>query len=235
MKHLVSQIHKHNDEFRKYNLPGMIDEFEYSMNIELDFTNEQINMKQLAANFSEDETIHIPIAYSDYCTPKVLTMEFIDGTPMHGVYESDSEEFDKPLLAKRTIDSFMKQVLIDGFFHADLHAGNIIVLKDNVLCYIDLESVGILDDDFRKDLCDLLMLIDDQDVKGLVNQFTYMGIISYSMDTTTLKRDLRDLLFRYFAKDSSSLNEILNNLLDLMQDYGVILPNEFVSMTREYL
>ena len=232
MKHLVSQIHKHNDEFRKYNLPGMIDEFEYSMNIELDFTNEQINMKQLAANFSEDETIHIPIAYSDYCTPKVLTMEFIDGTPMHGVYESDSEEFDKPLLAKRTIDSFMKQVLIDGFFHADLHAGNIIVLKDNVLCYIDLESVGILDDDFRKDLCDLLMLIDDQDVKGLVNQFTYMGIISYNMDTTTLKRDLRDLLFRYFAKDSSSMNEILNNLLDLMQDYNVILPNEFVSMAR---
>ena len=112
MKHLVSQIHKHNDEFRKYNLPGMIDEFEYSMNIELDFTNEQINMKQLAANFSEDETIHIPIAYSDYCTPKVLTMEFIDGTPMQGVYESDSEEFDKSLLAKRTIDSFMKQVLI---------------------------------------------------------------------------------------------------------------------------
>ena len=232
MKHLVSQIHKHNDEFRKYNLPGMIDEFEYSMNIELDFTNEQINMKQLAANFSEDETIHIPIAYSDYCTPKVLTMEFIDGTPMHGVYESDSEEFDKPLLAKRTIDSFMKQVLIDGFFHADPHAGNIIVLKDNVVCYIDLGSVGILDDDFRKDLCDLLMLIDDQDVNGLVNQFTYMGIISYSMDTTTLKRDLRDLLFRYFAKDSSSMNEILNNLLDLMQDYNVILPNEFVSMAR---
>lgn len=84
MKHIVSQIHKHNDEFRKYNLPGMIDEFEYSMNIELDFTNEQINMKQLAANFSEDETIHIPIAYSDYCTPKVLTMEFIDGTPCMG-------------------------------------------------------------------------------------------------------------------------------------------------------
>ena len=76
------------------------------------------------------------------------------------------------------------------------------------------------------------MLIDDQDVNGLVNQFTYMGIISYSMDTTTLKRDLRDLLFRYFAKDSSSMNEILNNLLDLMQDYNVILPNEFVSMAR---
>ena len=54
-------------------------------------------------------------------------MEFIDGTKMHDVYQSESEEFDKPLLTKRIIESFMKQVLIDGFFHADPHAGNIIV------------------------------------------------------------------------------------------------------------
>ena len=159
-------------------------------------------------------------------------MEFIDGTNLHDVFESDSEEFDKPLLAKRIIDSFMKQVLIDGFFHADPHAGNIIILDDNVVCYIDLGSVGILDDRFRKDLCDLLMMIADQDVDGLVNQFIYMGVIGYAMDTTRLKRDLRDLFFRYFSKGSGGLNETLNKLLDLMQDYGVILPNEFVSMAR---
>ena len=232
MKHLVSQIHKYNDEFRKYNLPGMIDAFDYDIHIEIDFTNELVNMKQLEENFSEDETVHIPIAYRDYSTSKVLTMEFIDGTKLHDVYESDSEEFDKPLLAKRTIDSFMKQVLIDGFFHADPHAGNIIILDDNVICYIDLGSVGILDDDFRKDLCDLLMLIADQDVNGLINQFMYMGVLEYTMDTTRLKRDLRDLFFRYFSQGSGALNETLNKLLDLMQDYGVVLPDEFVSMAR---
>ena len=232
MKHLVGQIHKHNEEYRKYNLPGMIDEFDYSIHIELDFVNEQINMKQLKANFAEDETVHIPIAYSDYCSSKVLTMEFIDGTKLSDVAESDSEEFDKPLLAKRIIDSFMKQVLLDGFFHSDPHAGNVMVLDDNVICYIDLGSIGILDDGFRKDLCDMLMLIADQDVNGVINQFIYMGILKYNMDTTTLKRDLRDLFFRFFANDSSRLDEILNRLLDLMQDYGVVLPNEFVSMAR---
>ena len=232
MKHLVSQIHKYNDDLRKYNLPGMIDEFDHSIHIELDFTNELINMKQLEANFAEDETIHIPIGYTDYCTPKVLTMEFVEGTPLHDVFESDSEEFDKPLLAKRAVDSFMKQVLIDGYFHADPHAGNIMILDDKVLCYIDWGSIGILDDDFRKDLCDLLMLLSDQDVNGLINQFTYMGIISYDMDTTNLKRDLREMFFRFFADSSSGLNETLSKLLDLMQDYEVILPNEFVSMAR---
>ena len=189
-------------------------------------------MKQLAANFSEDEAIHILIAYSDYSTSKVLTMEFIDGTKLSDVSESDNEEFDKPLIAKRLIESFMKQVLIDGFFHADPHAGNIMILEDNVLCYIDLGSIGILDDGFRKDLCDLLMMIADQDVDGLINQFIYMGVLEYTMNTTRLKRDLRDLFFRYFSQGSGGLNETLNKLLDLMQDYNVILPNEFVSMAR---
>ena len=232
MKHLTSQIHKYNEDFRKFNLPGMIDEFDYSMHIEIDFTNELINMKHVEANFADDEAIHIPIGYSDYCTPKVLTMEFVDGTKLHDVYESDSEEFDKPLLAKRAIDSFMKQVLIDGVFHADPHAGNIMILDNNVLCYIDWGSIGLLDDDFRKNLCDMLMLLADQDVNGLINQFIYMGILRYDMDVTPLKRDLRDLFFRYFADGSKGLNEALGKLLDLMQDYGVVLPNEFVSMVR---
>jgi ubiquinone biosynthesis protein len=75
-------------------------------------------------------------------------------------------------------------------------------------------------------------MLGDKDVNGLVNQFIYMGILDYDMDTTNLKRDLRDLFFRFFAAGSYGLNEVLIKLLDLMQDYGVILPNEFVSMAR---
>ena len=232
MKSLAKTVHKYSDEFRKYNLPEMIKEFDHSIHIELDYTNELINMNVLGANFEEDETIHIPIAYADYCTPKVLTMEFIDGTNLQDVYVSDSEEFDKELIAKRVIDSFMKQVLIDGFFHGDPHAGNIIILEDNVVCYIDLGAMGILDDDFRKKLSDMLMLVADQDVNGLINQFIYMGIIDYSMDTTDLKRDLRDLFLRMFASDSTGFYDIFDQMLGLMQDHGIILPTEFVSMAR---
>lgn len=232
MKSLAKTVHKYSDEFRKYNLPEMIKEFDHSIHIELDYTNELINMNVLGANFEEDETIHIPIAYADYCTPKVLTMEFIDGTNLQDVYVSDSEEFDKELIAKRVIDSFMKQVLIDGFFHGDPHAGNIIILEDNVVCYIDLGAMGILDDDFRKKLSDMLMLVADQDINGLINQFIYMGIIDYSMDTTDLKRDLRDLFLRMFASDSTGFNDIFDQMLGLMQDHGIILPTEFVSMAR---
>ena len=151
MKNLAAKLHK-SDELRKFNLPGIMDAFDHSIHIEIDYINELINMKQLERNFADDETIHIPIAYSQYCTSKVLTMEFVEGTKMQDVIESDSDEFDKPLIAKRVLDSFMQQLLLDGFFHDDPHAGNMFVLDDNVLCYIDLGTVGILDDDFRKEL-----------------------------------------------------------------------------------
>ena len=232
MKKLGKQLHNNSDELRKYNIPGILDEFERSLKIEIDYINELINMKRFEENCEEEGVIHIPTAYSDYCTSKVLTMEFIDGTKLSDVYESTSEEFDKPLLAKRALDSFMRQVLIDGFFHADPHPGNIMVLEDNVVCFLDLGSVGILDDGFRKDLCDMLMLIADQDVDGLVNQFIYMGVLEYNMDTTDLKRDLRDLFFRYFSDNGSGLSGSLEKILSLMQDYGIILPNVFVIMAR---
>ena len=232
MKKLGRKIHEGSDELRKYNIPGILDEFERSLKIEIDYINELINMKRFEENCEEEGVIHIPTAYPEYCTSKVLTMEFIEGTKLQDVYTSTSDEFDKPLLAKRALDSFMKQVLIDGFFHADPHRGNIMVLEDNVVCFLDLGSVGMLDDGFRKDLCDMLMLIADQDVDGLVNQFIYMGVLEYNMDTTDLKRDLRDLFFRYFSDNGSGLSGSLDKILSLMQDYGIILPNVFVIMAR---
>lgn len=232
MKHLAQLVHKHNDELRGFNLPGIIDAFDHSIHIEIDYINELLNMTQLASNFEDDESIHIPIAYSKYCTTKVLTMEFIEGTKVSEVFVSESEEFDKPLLAKRVLDSFMKQVLLDGFYHDDPHAGNIFILENNVVCYIDLGSMGILDEDFKKNLCDLLMLIAEKDVKGVINQFIYMGVLDYDMDTTDLKRDLRDLFFRYFNSEVGGLNDILDKLLALMQKHGIILPNDFVTMAR---
>ncbi len=92
--------------------------------------------------------------------------------------------------------------------------------------------MGILDDDFRKELCDLLMLVGDKDVKGVINQFIYMGVLDYTMDTADLKRDLRDLFFRYLNEDARGLNDVFDKLLSLMQDYGIILPNEFAAMAR---
>jgi ubiquinone biosynthesis protein len=191
-----------------------------------------MNMQRIEMNFLENPSIHIPETYPAYCTSKVLTMEFIDGTKLNDVYESTGDEFDKKLLAKNVLDSYLQQLFIDGFFHGDPHPGNIMILEDNVVCYLDLGMMGFFDEDFKRNLSEMMLVFVDQDVDGVINQLMYMDILDYDVDTKTLKRDLNDLFGRYFGVQLNRFNGVLEELLGLMQEYGVVLPNEVVTMAR---
>ena len=232
MKYVANRADKWNADLRKINLPGIMEEFDRSIHKEIDYNNEFMNMQRIELNFEDNPEIHIPETYSKYCSSKVLTMEFIDGTKLNDVYESTGDEFDKKLLAKNLLDSYLQQLFIDGFFHGDPHPGNIMILENNVLCYLDLGMMGFFDEEFKKNLSELMILFVDQDVDGLINQLMYMDILDYDIDTRTLKRDLNDLFGRYFGVELNRFNGVLEELLNLMQEYGVILPNEFVTMAR---
>ena len=232
MKYVANRADKFNADLRKINLPGIMDEFDRSIHKEIDYNNEFMNMQRIELNFEDNPDIHIPATYSKYCSSKVLTMEFIDGAKLNEVYESTGDEFDKKLLAKNVLDSYLQQLFIDGFFHGDPHPGNIMILENNVVCYLDLGMMGFFDEEFKKNLSELMVLFVDQDVDGLINQLMYMDILDYDIETRTLKRDLNDLFGRYFGVELNRFNGVLDELLNLMQEYGVILPNEFVTMAR---
>ena len=232
LKYIANRTDKFNANLRKLNLPGIMEEFDRSIHKEIDYNNEFMNMQRIEMNFVENPAIHIPATYPEYCTSKVLTMEFIDGTKLNDVYESTSDEFDKKLLAKNVLDSYLQQLFIDGFFHGDPHPGNVMILEDNVVCYLDLGMMGFFDEKFKKDLSEVVLLFMDQDVDGLINQLMYMDILDYDIDTSSLRRDLNDLFGRYFGVQLNRFDGVLEALLSLMQEYGVILPNEVVTMAR---
>ena len=232
LKYIANRADKFNSNLKKINLPGIMEEFDRSIHKEIDYTNEFMNMQRIEMNFVDNPSIHIPATYPEYCTSKVLTMEFIDGTKLNDVYESTSDEFDKKLLAKNVLDSYLQQLFIDGFFHGDPHPGNVMILEDNVVCYLDLGMMGFFDEKFKKDLSEVVLLFMDQDVDGLINQLMYMDILDYDIDTSSLRRDLNDLFGRYFGVQLNRFDGVLEALLSLMQEYGVILPNEVVTMAR---
>ena len=232
MKFIANRADKWNSNLKKLNLPGIMEEFDRTIHQEIDYNNEFMNMQRIELNFSDSPEIHIPESYPKYCTSKVLTMEFINGTKLSDVYESDSEEYDKKFLAKNILDSYLQQLFIDGFFHGDPHPGNIMILENNVVCYLDLGMMGTFDEEFKRNLSEVVILFVDQDIDGLINQLMYMDILDYDVDTRVLKRDLTDLFGRYFGVELNRFNGVLEELLSLMQDYGVILPNEVVTMAR---
>ena len=232
MKYIADRADKLNSDLRKLNLPGIMEEFDRSIHKEIDYNNEFMNMQRIEMNFIENPSIHIPATYAKYCSSKVLTMEFIEGTKLNDVYASTGDEFDKKLLAKNVLDSYLQQLFIDGFFHGDPHPGNIMILEDNVVCYLDLGMMGFFDEEFKRNLSEVMVLFVDQDVDGLINQLMYMDILDYDVDTKNLRRDLNDLFGRYFGVELSRFDGVLDALMNLMQEYGVILPNEVVVMAR---
>ena len=232
MKYVANRADKLNANLRKINLPGIMEEFDRSIHKEIDYNNEFMNMQRIELNFVDNPNVHIPATYEKYCTSKVLTMEFIEGAKLNDVYASTGDEFDKKILAKNVLDSYLQQLFIDGFFHGDPHPGNIMILENNVVCYLDEGMMGFFDEEFKRNLSEMMILFVDQDVDGVINQLMYMDILDYDVDTRTLKRDLNDMFGRYFGVGLNRFNGVLEELLNLMQKYGVILPNEVVTMAR---
>ena len=149
MHHLADIINRRISQLKYLNIPGIVDEFEKSMNKEMDYQLEARNTINFQNNFQDDNGIHVPQIYPDYSTSLVLTMEYIQGVKMSKVLES-SGEFDTKLLAERVAKSYFQQIFMDGFYShtRNPHPGNLYVLPDNVVCYIDFGMMGHIDRDF---------------------------------------------------------------------------------------
>ena len=232
MKFLATRIDQFLSMTRTYNLPAIVSEFERSIFKELNYIEEVMNMKNLAKNFKNVSYIKIPDVYTDYCSRKVITMELIKGTNMGDLLEGDYPEIDKKKIANYGLKSYFKQVMLDGFFHADPHPGNLIVTEDEKLCYIDEGMMGILNDDFKENLAELILLLINGNTNNIIKQLIYMDIITQSQNTDELKADIDDLLNLYYGAELKNMDGMMGSLLDVMIKNNVVLPKEFVMIGR---
>ena len=232
MKFIANESDRFDTGFKHLNLPAVIHEFDRSIHKEMDFDNELMNIRHLNDNFKYNDKIIVPVIYPDYSTEKVLTMEYVEGVKLSEVIAGDDPKYNKILIADRIVRAYLKQIFLDGFFHADPHPGNIFITDDNAVCFIDFGMMGVLDDEFRQDLAELMINFSDHNIDGLINQLIRMDILNEKTDINILKSDLNDLFAKYYGMELSRFNGIIEDLLFLMQKYEVRLPNEFVLMAR---
>lgn len=234
MKFLVNTIDKYIAQTQAFNLPGIVNEFERAILKEIDYTEEVRNMEHLSYNFKKDKTVHVPFIYEDYCTEKIIVMELIKGKEVSKIVllDDDDEEYDKKLIAERGLNSYFKQVILDGFFHADPHPGNIIVMEDNIICYIDMGMMGILTEEFRRNLAQLFITLVSKDTSNIINHLEYMGIIEPRQITSELKSDVNELMNKYYSTKLAKNGSIFEDLLKIMIKHQVPIPREFVNIGR---
>ena len=232
LKKLSYAADKYITRTRTFNLPAIMSEFERSILKELDYMEEVMNIQKITKNFEEEDYVKFPKVYPNICTPKLINMELVKGYNVVDLYDKEVEGIDNIKLADDIVNSYFKQLMLDGFFHADPHPGNLIIGEDGILCYIDLGMMGILSEDFRSNLAQLLLLLFDGNSNNLIKQLMYMKIITPEQNTEELKMDIDDLLNRYMGAELDQMDGVLTKLIDTMIKHGVTLPREFVMIGR---
>ncbi len=185
---LAGKADKYITKTRTYNLPAIMKEFERSIFKELNYMEEVVNIGKITNNFKDDDTVEIPQAYKDCCTSKVITMELVDGYEISDLFDKDIEGIDKKELAKIGTQSYLKQILLDGFFHADPHPGNMFVTKDGKLAYIDWGMVGVISEEFRGNLAEMILILLSGNSKKLIKQLIYMKVITPEQNTEEFQK-----------------------------------------------
>ncbi len=146
---------------RRYGFAAMLEEFRKSMLRELDYEQEARNLQTLGVNLADFPRIHVPQPVLDYTTSRVLTMDFVGGSKLTSLGPLAQLEIDGVELAEQLIASYLQQILVDGFFHADPHPGNVFLTDSGDIALLDLGMVGRVPHEAQEKLVKLLLAIGD--------------------------------------------------------------------------
>lgn len=177
---------------------GIADDFSFTLRNELDYQREGRNADRLRESFANAKhLLYIPKIYWQLSTRQVLVMERINGIKINDIRGLDAAGYDRHKVALHSASATVKQVLEDGFFHADPHTGNYLILPGEVLGLVDFGKVGYLRDKDRMDLIRLYIVAIEMDVDGIIDQLARMGAVQEDMDRHRLAYDLSRFLNKY--------------------------------------
>ena len=160
----------------------------------MDFGREERNLVQFAAKFQENPYVRIPKPFTELCTPRVLTMEWVTGIKLKEIESPLDPSYDLAGLAQRGADLYMEMIFGGGFFHADPHPGNLILLPGNKIGLLDFGMVGRIDERLREEFEDLLLAIVNSDVPLLTSLIIRIGSAPSDLNQSSLQNDLADFV-----------------------------------------
>lgn len=229
---LSSFLDQKFDDLTAYNLPELVMVIRRHLMTEIDFTKELRNMK-IARAHAVDTPVYIPKGYESYSTEKLLVMEFVQGARYSEV--TPGSVYDGQRIARQGLMAATKQILEDGFFHADPHPGNLLVTADMNLCIIDWGMVGRLTEKDRFELTELLRAIVERDSEALVHILLRLCQPRENIvQAKAIERDLLSILDAYHTVPIREMNigQLLLELMTLINNHRLRLPTDYVIMIK---
>lgn len=223
---LAELLEKHSPALRAYQPVAVVRQFRRTLLRELDFTYERRNLEEFERHFGDDPTVCIPEVFGEYCSHQVVTMEHLEGIPGTEIEALQQCGEDLGEFARRGANMYLEMVFRDGFYHADPHPGNLLLLPGNIVGVIDCGMVGRIDEDLRDEVEALLLGIVENDSALVAEQVLNLGAVPASCSREKLRADLQDFMADYTGHP---LNEIqvgsaLANLVEIIRRHHIVLP-----------
>ena len=231
MLHLGYLMERHLEEFDIQHPTRLVSIFARTIEKEINYKIEAANTEHFGRQFLDNQTIYIPKAYHDLTTNRVITMEYVKGIKASEIVTLREEGYDLVEIADRGASLLMDQFFVQGFFHADPHPGNILILPENVICYVDFGMMGRINRRERHDFADLIMYIVRRNEKKVVDVILKLVEVHGPVNRSELESDVAELIDSYLGLPLKHLEvgPIMQQLLELVSRHKLCLkPNLYL-------
>ncbi|HSK72922.1 MAG TPA: AarF/ABC1/UbiB kinase family protein [Pyrinomonadaceae bacterium] len=213
---------------------GMLREFDETIHEEMDYAAEGRNAERFRENFKEWTNIHVPAIYWNATTSKVLTMDFIHGTKVVDLEKLREQSISPEKVNRLLIKTYLKQLLEDGFFHADPHPGNLLVMPDGRLAFFDFGMVGRITPKLQAKMIDAFFHVVGKDPAGIAQDLIDLDFLKPGSNPEVV-RPIVENMFKFHLNlklKDVNFKELTYDLADVMYDYPFRLPSNFTYIMR---
>jgi len=221
---------------RYVDFDAIYQEFSDTLRAELDYIQEGHNAETIAKNARDDDQLLIPSIYWDYTTRRVLTMEFMEGIKITDYSSLAAAGVNRQAVASKLVNIYVKQVLVDGFFHADPHPGNLFVTADGRVIMVDFGMVGSISASLRDILIEMSMALVKRDYYQVVGYLKRIGFLRYEADNELVARATGVLVEEALGTgqdlSSADLSGLLVDLEQLLYEQPFQIPAQFTFLGR---
>jgi len=234
LRQIAEFLDAHTAIGKKRRFAQTLEEFRITINNELDYEREAQNLVRVGQNLAEFPHIVVPQPVPDYCTKRVLTMDYVQGTKITELSPIARLDMDGSVMAAELFKAYLKQVLVDGIFHADPHPGNVFVTPDGCVALLDLGMVGYITPTMQESLLKILIAISEAKSEQAVDNIVRISEIAGTFDAVQFKRRVSQVILEQHGQGLRQMNigPSLLQVTTIAAELGLFVPTELTLLGK---